>query len=228
MLEFLRQRAVLESGPAHKNTTKQTAPTKQKPNTSNTILYPKMPPLSSFDTMEMHSSFTSLASTEDVNFDMGPKATKTAPQRSSIKKCLRFDMYDEVFEIPHIDDLSDDEVNATWYSKKEFQAIRRSCLRTVELMEQSGDEYDFRLSKASSKHCTRGLEKHTDLQRDIRKRQQEVCFEAVMAIQDLSDSRGIALNDIMAELYAQSCSNSVREAILVALQDAREVRSMMR
>jgi hypothetical protein len=187
-----------------------------------------MPPLSSFDTMEMHSSFASLSSTQDVAFDMGPKAMKIIPQGSSIKKCLRFDMYDEVFEIPHIDDLSDDEVDATWYSKKECQAIRRSCLRTVELMEQSNDEDDFRLSKRSSKHCTRGLEKQTDLQRESRKRQQEASFEAVMTIQDLSDSRGIALNDVMAELYAHSCSNSVRGAILVALQDAREVRSMMR
>jgi hypothetical protein len=131
-------------------------------------------------------------------------------------------MYDEVFEVPHIDDISDDEVDATWYSKKEFQTIRKSCLRTVELMEQN-------LSiKESSKHCTRGLEKHTVLRRELRKRQQELCFETVMNIQDLSESRGVALNDIMAEFYAKSCSNSVREAIRVALQDERELFRMMR
>jgi hypothetical protein len=181
-----------------------------------------MPPLSSFDTMEMQSSFVSLASTEDVDFDMEPKATiAPPPQRSSITKCLRFHKYDEVFEIPHIDDISEDEVDATWYSKKEFQAIRKSCLRTVELMERN------RFIKESSKHCTRGLEKHTDLGRQIRKRHQEVCFEAVMNIQDLSDSRGVALNDIMAEFYAKTCSKSVQEALRLASQDEREVCRMM-
>jgi hypothetical protein len=224
VLEFFRQFAKTRSS-AHKNKKKPTASNRTRNRRyKHYNLYPTMPPLSSFDTMEMQSSFVSLASTEDVDFDMEPKATiAPPPQRSSITKCLGFHMYDEVIEIPHIDDISDDEVDATWYSKKEFQTIRKSCLRTVELMER-------KLSiKESSKHyCTRGLEKHTDLGRQIRKRHQEVCFETVMNIQDLSESRGVALNDIMAEFYAKTCSESVQEALRWASQDEREVRRMMR
>jgi hypothetical protein len=167
----------------------------------------------------------------------------------SIQKKLRFHRYDKVLVIPHLDDLSDDEVDATWYSKREYQEIRQSCLRTVRLMEQKEKadhnslpmEDDESLCDSDSDNdgqdrssipmesccCFRGLEKHCSKDRVKRKSQQELSYRVVRAVEFLAEQKGITLTAMMSERYGKSCAKAALEARLVALKDEQEVRNMM-
>jgi hypothetical protein len=164
--------------------------------------------------------------------------------KNSFPKTLQFHRYDEVFEIPHLNDFSDEEVDATWHSKHKYEEIRLSCLRTVQLVEQKiqkqlqmddessweyasdsddGNDQDRSTIDIESCYCSRGLEKHCSKDRASRKSQKELSYQVVWAVVRLAQQKGMTLTAMMSQMYGKSCSKAVLEARLLPLKDEQDV-----
>mmetsp|Transcript_1949 Transcript_1949/g.5162 ORF Transcript_1949/g.5162 Transcript_1949/m.5162 type:complete len:228 (-) Transcript_1949:29-712(-) len=70
---------------------------------------------------------------------------------TSAKRSLRFANQTQIFIVTSSRDMSEEEVEATWYCQDEYNAMKRSMKRAARRM-QNGDVED------SLSHCTRGLE----------------------------------------------------------------------
>jgi hypothetical protein len=70
-------------------------------------------------------------------------------------KRVSFVECDKVNVIRPINEYSNEEVDAMWYTRKEYQAIMRRCEETVQMMER-GDA----LPEENPHYCYRGLVSH--------------------------------------------------------------------
>jgi hypothetical protein len=130
-----------------------------------------------------------------------------------------FAQFIEVVDIPHINDLSNEEIENTWMSREELHFFKMECLDTVVLM-NAGETLN-----ENDGLCERGLEKHTagSLERIARVR---CCaFEAVFGMQKFHRLKGFSLPNLMAELYSSSSAPSQSEAHQMGFQDAAAIES---
>lgn len=88
---------------------------------------------------------------------------------------VRFSPYDEVIEIPHINDLSDDEINDVWMSRKELTSIRRRAKSLIKLM-------DLGSVHMNGLHL-RGLDQNTPTYTRKREAVQQLLHDTVHQIQ---------------------------------------------
>jgi hypothetical protein len=137
---------------------------------------------------------------------MGPQDYKgTKP----VQKCISFAAYDEVIEIPHINDFSDDEIKNTWMSHQECQSMRKEYTELVNRM----DEAPITDQKIFS-FCTRGLESHTDLYRTRRKAYRRVMYDAMARVLSTHENNtgGDCLDAALLAEISKVCSASSVEA----------------
>lgn len=145
------------------------------------------------------------------------------PQKSALKKQgvtgqrnirpkrrLRFTAYDEVLEIPHINDLSAEEVEAVWMHPDEFTRIRRECLGAVG---------DIGEDKVSDGFLLRGLDQHTNRYKQTRDFIGRQVYDAVLSVQEFERANGLDCSELMAKLSQKYSEPSVIAAQSAALSD---------
>lgn len=71
-------------------------------------------------------------------------------QSTRHQRKVRFAADVECTEIPHVNEFSDDEIEAAWYSHKDYRFFRSICQVTIEMIEN--DEYID-----DEEICSRGL-----------------------------------------------------------------------
>jgi hypothetical protein len=133
------------------------------------------------------------------------------------QRSVMFAEFIEVVDIPHISDLSNEEIANTWMSRKEMEFVKMECCDTVALM-NAGETLN-----ENNGLCERGLEKHTagGLERSIRVR---CCaYEAVFGMQKFHRLAGFSPPNLMAELYNSSSAPSQSEALERGFQDASAI-----
>lgn len=132
---------------------------------------------------------------------------------------VTFSSTDELQEIPHINDLSEDEIKDVWMTREELQAIRRQCATIVKFMDMD----------SAIRHgvCLRGLEQNTpsyvELQVGIRRQ----LYDAVYAIQQFQETTGVAVPELLAETCQKYSRESVIQAQIVGHNDAMFVKSTL-
>lgn len=163
-----------------------------------------MPPYSGNTIEELNQSLTSLENAKPLHEE---------PHRQ-IKKKLRFDDYDEVKEIPHIADMTDEEVDDSYFSREEVKAIRRECRALVTMIEV-GDKKGLR------KICIRGLHQHTPTFTNRRRAIRQHLYYAVQEIQEYQTFQGINCPDMIADICREYSKQSKKEARLMGAADAK-------
>jgi hypothetical protein len=129
---------------------------------------------------------------------------------------VRFDQYDEVAEVTHINNFSQKKVDRLWWSRQEQSEIRETCLDLVRR---------FNAGELMYKEEMCGLEKHTNAGAKPVKRLRRVVSEIVFSLQEADQVMSSAARTcLIAELYQKNCAKPALEARLSALQLAMEVK----
>jgi hypothetical protein len=142
-----------------------------------------------------------------VHNDQLAKTTSSLSEKNfRQQRSVMFSEFIKIVDIPHISDLSNDEIENTWMSREEMQFVKMECVDTVALMNAGAtlnENYGI---------CERGLEKHTDRGLEQSKRVRCCAYEAVFGMQKFHRLKGFSLPNLMAELYSSSSAPSQSEA----------------
>lgn len=143
--------------------------------------------------------------------------TASSHRRSSpvSKRCLRFSCHeDEIHHIPHINDLSDDEVKQTWYDRSDYEKIKMSLIPLVRKM-MKGERVE-----ETNRQTIRGLEYRT---REGAIRRQHNKAEAITTVMDEQDrqlgANGRICDELLREVYIQINAHCQEEAYKLGLGD---------
>lgn len=115
-----------------------------------------------------------------------------------------------VVEIPHINDLTPDEIFDCWMTNEDHQRIRQECLGAVG---EVGDE------KVSDGMLLRGLDQHTNRYKETRDYINQKVYDAVFAVQSFERENNVDCSELMAQLSAKYSEPSVISAQTAALSD---------
>jgi hypothetical protein len=125
---------------------------------------------------------------------------------------VRFADYEEVVEIPHVNDMTQEEIDDSYMSDVELRAIQYECKALVRMM----DEEDEDLRDV----CVRGLDQHTPEYSRCRKATRQQAYDAVFEVQSYQAFQGVSAPELIAELCQKCSSSSVAEAKMVGISDA--------
>jgi hypothetical protein len=115
-----------------------------------------------------------------------------------------------VMEIPHIHDLSPEEVEAVWMNSDEFRSIRQDCLGAV------GEVGD---AKVSDGVLLRGLDQHTNRYKNARDFIGRQVYDAVLSVQEFEKANGIDCSELMSQMSIKYSEPSVIAAQTSAISD---------
>ncbi|KAL7570359.1 hypothetical protein ACA910_017199 [Epithemia clementina (nom. ined.)] len=152
--------------------------------------------------------------------EMKPNNSKGIPPLSS--KSVRFTEENEILEIPHLDDIPDSDVEAIWYSAKEYSDIKSSYQLTIFMME-SGEK----ISKEDTEHTTRGLEYRTQEGAWARYENKRDAYNAVLDEQDRQWKVDKDDFDKLREIYLEHSTKCAQAAVVRALQDEQDIKEYM-
>jgi hypothetical protein len=115
-----------------------------------------------------------------------------------------------VCEIPHINDLSPEEVRDCWMTEADLRSIRQECLGTVD---------DIGDAKITDGMLLRGLDQHTNRYKEARDFISRQVYDAVFSVQEFEIANGVDGSELMAQLSAKYSEPSVISAQSAALSD---------
>jgi hypothetical protein len=167
-----------------------------------------MPP---FSELQYDTITASDASSSSFNID---NIAPAEPRKAPLDRHVHFATYEEVLEIPHINDLSDEEVDGVWMTEDELRSIRRRCLDMVKMMDKDEEKAIQKIS------CTRGLYEHTRQYIEKRNRTRGKVYVAVLSVQYHHDATGEYDAELLGEISRKYSAVSVLQAQVVALRDA--------
>jgi len=114
-----------------------------------------------------------------------------------------------VIEIPHINDLSPDEIFDCWMTPEEFRSIRKECLGAVA-------ENDKKMTDGM---LLRGLDQHTNRYKEARDFISRQVYDAIFRVQEIEQANGVDCSELMAQLSAKYSAPSAIAAQSAALSD---------
>lgn len=145
---------------------------------------------------------------------------KGSLKRSKPKKKLRFN-FDKnvVFPIPHLDNMTDEEVALIWYDSEEYSEIKSSYQLTIFRME-SGE------LKEDDDHTSRGLEYRTQTGAWARYENKRDAYNAVLDEQD-RQWKVDQDNDVeIGRVYLQHSTKCAVAAAERGAEDAKEAKEI--
>jgi len=111
--------------------------------------------------------------------------SKKEPQDRK-KLHVRFSKYDHIEDIPNMNDLSQEEINATWMNEEDYEKIRSRSHKLIDMMEDPQKRYPISAdTMIVNTHlvCVRGLEVNTSQQQHEREQQRRKLITAVLRLQ---------------------------------------------
>lgn len=137
-----------------------------------------------------------------------------------LAKNIRFADKNEVCPIQHLDDMSDEEVFAIWYTSREYSEIKQAYQLTIFMMESgetiTGDE-----------HTSRGLEYRTQEGAWARYENKRDAYNAVLDEQDRQWKVDKDDYDKIRQIYLKHSTKCANAAIVRALQDERDIKDYL-
>lgn len=133
---------------------------------------------------------------------------------------VRFDLEDTIYiPIPAIDDMSDDERRAIWFTRENYDVIMGANNIAVKLM-RIGRE-----NPEAFGHCFRGLEYRLSECRKDREERTRNAFQAVLDEQKRQIETGEVDSKHIAKMYRLATLSSLEIAMLRAESDAQAAAS---
>ena len=134
--------------------------------------------------------------------------------RKEPKRKLRFSLAsNQIFPIQHIDEMDEADVLATWYEKKDYDAIKSKIIPIIRKMMKKEDIPE------TDKETVRGLEYRT---RQGALRRQHNKLEAITAVlEEQQRQQAVGENDdeSLRKAYLNACSHCQEEACELAAED---------
>jgi hypothetical protein len=128
----------------------------------------------------------------------------------------------EVFEIPHVNDFTDEEIDQLYYSRDELDTIQDDVWDLVDMLNlgiEYTDKNDF---------TKRGLvdlkTKHVRRRRRMRRKAYSIVFR-FQRYETFGDLQGVQASEVMAQLYQECTAKSLRDARTLARKDEIAARS---
>ena len=115
-----------------------------------------------------------------------------------------------MFEIPHINDLSDDIVENCWMGPDDFKSIRVDCLSTVK---------EIDTGKQPEGYFLRGLDQHTMKYKERRDEIGRQVYMAVFELQTYQWSTGVDATDLIARASSKYSEPAAIAAHMAAISD---------
>ena len=176
----------------------------------------------------LHRKGSPAAKTNETNKTATPaENTSSRPIRGSLTRqsSIKFAPLDDVVEIPHINDFTEDEIERTWITSSEKRASRSEWKRIISIMDEAKEITACTTSEELMSICPRGLEAYTPqaaLKRQMATRKAQ---DAVFQLQDYEKRTGKSVAKTMALLLRQNSATLQMEAQETALRDADAARS---
>ena len=136
-----------------------------------------------------------------------------SPTKASRGRHVVFCDYDTVFQIPHINDMSSQEIHDCWMTEKDLRDIRMQCIGTVR--EMNGKEGE----NPPEGTFLRGLDQHSDKYKERKDEINRQIYDAVFRIQDFQRLSGKDASEAMAKLCTKYSEPSVVAAHMAAISD---------
>ena len=134
--------------------------------------------------------------------------------KSSTK--VRFSQDVQAREIPHLNDVSEQQIECTWYTEEEYSDIKSEILLTLKRQR-------YGVLDNCKELCFRGLEARTREGSIFRRSNRRNSLEAVLHEQSRQESlRGLHSSDDIAQVYMDTTFENCRAAHAKGLSDARK------
>jgi len=152
-----------------------------------------------------------------------PKSKKVDTSNSSSSvKSVRFSKYDQIHDIPHINDFSQEETDQCWMNEDDNHFIRSRLYQLIDMME---DGYRYPISADTiivHKHliCIRGLEGNTSQKQNERGQRQKKIQTAVYHLQQQQKEDGALNPQAIREVCRKYSKESTKNARFVGISDA--------
>jgi hypothetical protein len=156
--------------------------------------------------------FNDNCSTSSFDIERDSKTTYLTPPKISLRS-VGFSPHDNVCDIPHFKDLSEEEIESIWMSKQELEAAQRNCVELVQRMNSSASLGD---------DSPRGLENYINRNVDKIEQIRIAAKKSVLGLQEFQNLKGVGVAALMAELYAMDAYHSQLDAYTRGLQDAND------
>jgi hypothetical protein len=153
--------------------------------------------------------------------DYGSSSTSDLKtSRSPLSKSLKFADANEVFHIDHLDDISDDQILATWYNANEYSEIKSSYQTTIFMMETGENMLED--------HTSRGLEYRTQDGAWARYEKKRDAYNAVLDEQDRQWKVDRDDDELIRSIYLEHSTKCGHAAHLRAVEDEKTARKHLR
>lgn len=149
----------------------------------------------------------------------GGETTGKTKQQNKISFCPKV----KVNKIIHINEYTDDEINATYYHRDEMKSVRQQLRETVKILEEQPTADEFKESNSFSK---RGAEFRTSEGARIRHRNKNIAWDALFDAQDAQFEDGVFDPEVLASIYSAATTHCQHAAHLLALKDQEELNEM--
>eukprot|EP00526_Cylindrotheca_closterium_P022641 CAMPEP_0113622658 /NCGR_PEP_ID=MMETSP0017_2-20120614/11624_1 /TAXON_ID=2856 /ORGANISM="Cylindrotheca closterium" /LENGTH=177 /DNA_ID=CAMNT_0000532521 /DNA_START=53 /DNA_END=586 /DNA_ORIENTATION=+ /assembly_acc=CAM_ASM_000147 len=151
-----------------------------------------------------------LRKTEHVDI----QAKKSTPT----KRSLTFSSNVKVQEIPHLLELTREEIVATWYTEQECKAIKSDAVKVIKRMLTNSLEKD---------ECARGLEHRAPEASRQRKLNKRIAFQTVWDAQEDQWEDDMTDEEVIAIKYQMQTFRSREAALELGLQDEKEAKKLI-
>jgi hypothetical protein len=141
-------------------------------------------------------------------------------------RAVSFDVDDEVFPVPHIHDFDEHQIDEIWWNLEDFRRFKSNCKQIVRSMNR--EELDATSSSFSvflneeQDICTRGLERFSASQCQVRAVRRFEATEAVLMEQSLQRDEDSYDPEYISTLYQEIAASSQVEANKAARRYQRE------
>jgi hypothetical protein len=145
--------------------------------------------------------------------------TSKRPRRS-MKRRISFSPHVTVCPSLHLNDYTDDEIDACWYHQEEQAEFRDEARFTISVMEKG----NIGLHLHQEKHCTtRGLEGLAAEGSQIKKLNRSLALTTVLEQQERQSQAGLRDERQLAKLYSICTFSCNIQAGLIGLADSQAV-----
>ena len=170
---------------------------------------------------DLNSSTTSFKSFVDVSkFKRSQSqllsASTCASRIQHMSKSVRFDEYDKVKEVAHVNNFSQKKLDRLWFSPEERSETRKECLAFVRR---------FNAGEVIEKDAMLGLEKQTKASLESFTKHRRIVNDTVFSLQNFQQGTSVAQPSLIAKFYEKSSVKPALQARLSALKLAMEVKT---
>lgn len=151
---------------------------------------------------------------DSMNCSLTTRTRITSTGTARNQRSVSFSLIDDVTEITHLNDMSEEEIESRWISDQELATIRQACMRLVTLMNLCHDKKE------------RGLDQHTFSEQARKKHMRRKLYKAVSTIQEYQMNNQVWIPDILSGVCQKYSAACELEAHVVGLRDEVEIYSI--